>query len=510
MIMKKIINIAFASIFILLTACSKDIGNYDYTKINDLQITDGVLPGLHNTNRIYSIPFGDALNISPTIEGTISGDDLSQVEFLWTIDEKVVSNSKDLQYIVNEKYGKLNGVFKITDKTTSIVKTYAFFVEVINNFKVGYYFLTENNNKDASLYCIPTSSADFGLKEIIIPKLGNYGKNPFYLGGYLRYGNSTSDYWNIIFLGIKDATYPVSVIESKEFSTFRLYDNNSYLGQGILDFAPNQMYHDPGFSNDVMHGVINGKLHIFSRGAVSEAKFSKDPDNYHIGTNGLFKMHSQLSLEQFVAFFDDANKKIRLISAGSNVPFNFSVDHNVTQTPGLFTGHEFLFGTYYNSPPTNIVYTFVTKKDNQLHLFEGTINAITRVSGPLDKIGVADIPAGSPVSRIFFNSNQLSYYVGIGKTLYRFQNKAINNVIALEEYVKLPTDAPGNISDFMFGNVNIRIRTTNFNSLLITTTDMTVSSDEKSSIYIYNTQNLTLSNAQKYALGSVKGIYVGL
>lgn len=507
--MKKILNIAFTSLFILLYACSKDIGNYDYKSVNDLQITSGVLPGVHNTQRIYSVPFGDALNITPTIEGTISGSDLSHVEFLWTIDEKVVSKTKDLHYTANERYGKLSGVLKITDKTTSIVKTYAFFVEVINRFKAGYYFLTESNNQDASMYCIPTSSTDFGLQEINIPRLGKFGKNPFYLGGYLRYGNSSSDYWNIIFLGIKEATYPVSVIESKEFFPFRLYDNSSYLGEGSLNFTPNQMWHDPGTSNDVMHAIINGKLHILSRGAVSEAKFSKDPENYFIGTKGLFKMHSTTTLEQFVAFFDDANKKLRLISAGSSVPFNFNVNHDVTQAPGLFTGHEFLFGTYYNSSP-NIVYTFVTKKDNQLHLFEGTINATTRVPGPLVKIGATDIPGGSPVSRLFFNSSQLSYYVGIGKTLYRFQNKAINNVLTMEEYVKLPADAPGNISDFTFGNVSSGIRTTNYNSLLITTTDMSVTFDNKSSIYIYNTQNLTLSNSQKYALGSVKGIYVGL
>ncbi|MCA5006745.1 PKD-like family lipoprotein [Sphingobacterium bovistauri] len=507
--MKKIINIAFSSIIILLAACSKDLGNYDYTKINDLQITDGVLPGDHNTNRIYNVSFGDVLNVSPTIEGSISGNDLSQVEFLWTIDDKVVSKTKDLLYTANDKYGKLNGVLKITDKSTSIVKTYAFFVEVMNGFKAGYYFLTENNNNDASMHCIPTSSPDFGLKQINIPRIGDFGKNPFYLGGYLRYGNSSSDYWNIIFLGVKDAKYPVSVIESKEFFPFRLYDNTSYLGEGTLDFNPKQMWHDPGTSNDVMHGVINGKLHVFSRGAASEAKFTKDPDNYNIGPNGLFKMHNSSTLEQFIAFFDDANRRIRLISAGSNVPFNFNVEHNVPQASELFTGHDFLFGTYYNNSP-NIVYTFITKKDNQLNLFEGTINATTRLPGALVKIGTADIPENNPVSRISFNSSQLSYYVGIGKTLYRFQNKAIDNVINLEEYIKLPSDAPGNISDFIFGNVSIGIRATNYNSLVITTTDMSFSSDNKSSIYIYNTQNLTLSNAQKHVLGSVKGIYVGL
>ena len=119
--MKKTIILLMASIGFF--SCVEDEGNYNYTLQNEITI-EGLEDSYNLLNKV------DTLKITPTIKGSILGDNLDNYEYQWHIHEGVdehkhtfISDKKDLEYLVDLGIGTYSLYFTVKDKTTGLEAT---------------------------------------------------------------------------------------------------------------------------------------------------------------------------------------------------------------------------------------------------------------------------------------------------------------------------------------------------------------------------------------------------
>src|SRR5690606_27726037 len=86
---------------ILITQCSKDLGNYDYIEINELEIDNWM-------EAYAAIADFDTLRISPQLHSSMDIDDTTQYEFRW-----VVRNNNFGEDTIG-RYQQLNYPVKLT------------------------------------------------------------------------------------------------------------------------------------------------------------------------------------------------------------------------------------------------------------------------------------------------------------------------------------------------------------------------------------------------------------
>lgn len=487
------INRIWILLLVSLTfSCSKDLGNYDYSKVNDIEIT-GLLDGDHHTSRIYNLAFGDTLSLHPTIKGSISGSSLNNLEFEWKVNDQVVSKNESIKYIADKDYGKLNAEFTVLDKSTTIKKSYSFFVNVVNQNKLGYYVLSKKINADAVLYCKSSLQENSTFKEVKLSAVGDLGKNPIYISGSKKYGASSTDYYNQITLGVQKAKYPVILIDSREFLPNILYSTDSYTGdKSNFIFEPSDIISDP--YNPIVYATVNGKIHILQKGGISTARLENDPLDYQVGNGAVALPRGNGAY--FISFFDSKNNKIRVADnslGGFAYNYNRLFDNIIPDN--LNQGQSFLCGSAANINGLNYVY--LLRKDNKLISYVLNYSDDDLPSN-IQELAQGAVPENGVISQSIFNTSNNSWYISVGKKIYRSSYLGLN----FQTEIELPANSKGVISKFHYD--------VSANKILISTYDTSYSGEKKSSIYIYNTLDNKLEYSAEYVVEEVAGLYIGI
>lgn len=102
---------------LLISSCSKDLGNYDYHEINDVKIT--------GVNSAYTARRGvDTLRIKPNLSATMDGGDTTRYRYLWMAREGLnidtIGRFKDLNYPVTLAPLSYKLYYRIRDKQTGV------------------------------------------------------------------------------------------------------------------------------------------------------------------------------------------------------------------------------------------------------------------------------------------------------------------------------------------------------------------------------------------------------
>lgn len=140
--MKKTLLILLASVGFL--SCVEDEGNYTYTELNQITIE-----GLEASYKVLDKV--DVIKITPTIKGTLSGDDLSNYEYQWHIHEGIVdhkhtiiSHEKDLEWKVDLGIGDYTLYFTVKDKSTGLEATAYSSIKTSTAISKGFLLLGED------------------------------------------------------------------------------------------------------------------------------------------------------------------------------------------------------------------------------------------------------------------------------------------------------------------------------------------------------------------------------
>lgn len=105
----------------LVASCYKDLGNYDYREINELEV-DSILSQ-------YARDVDDSLVIRPVLKGSLYSD-TSRFSYAWEIDGTTVAESHDLQIVINMRPGMKYSRYIVTDKETGVKKYHEFQLNV--------------------------------------------------------------------------------------------------------------------------------------------------------------------------------------------------------------------------------------------------------------------------------------------------------------------------------------------------------------------------------------------
>ena len=104
-----------------LTGCYKDLGNYDYHAINELQVD--------SLRQTYAVDVDDSLIIQPILKGTLYGD-TARFTYAWEMGGQTVSTSHDLRMKINQVPGYKYSRYVVTDKENGVKSYFEFGVNV--------------------------------------------------------------------------------------------------------------------------------------------------------------------------------------------------------------------------------------------------------------------------------------------------------------------------------------------------------------------------------------------
>ncbi|WP_285010842.1 PKD-like family lipoprotein [Pedobacter faecalis] len=225
---------------IMLTfACRKDTQLFKYEQINDIKIKDAVTD--------FTVAQLDSLIITPTFVETMpAGDSFS---YSWTIDSKVIAESKNLRIKVTLSPGTYTMIYKVTSKINGVYTLQRYVITVTGIYPDGWYVV---NSKDAKgkVSLIRTDDVIFdNPMEVANNKtypgkplgLYNFGKGGFFyyftdqdvyrfnMNDWLELGDKSSILPNLATpLPFKNA--PVFIMNTSKFDQFIVADGGLYAG----------------------------------------------------------------------------------------------------------------------------------------------------------------------------------------------------------------------------------------------------------------------------------------
>lgn len=175
----KRINLLLFGLLVILSACFKDEGNYNYATVDEIEIS-----GLEEMYRGFSYA-GEVLTISPEIKTDYT--DLSYEWYMWSPDienyqganmtEKeeyeatLIGTDKDLNYELACPEGRYTIMLKVTSNTNNYFAVATTRLDVTTEFSRGFYILKETETGGSELDL--SYDAEEPVMENLITQTGN-------------------------------------------------------------------------------------------------------------------------------------------------------------------------------------------------------------------------------------------------------------------------------------------------------------------------------------------------
>jgi hypothetical protein len=265
--------LAYVSVLLLLlAACAKDKGNYDYIAVPD--------PVVSNLDTVYTAITGDSLVVSPKITLASGKTDYS---CLWKIDIPVELRAeryegKELRIVFGLAAGRYTTHLQITDSSTGMKYFYDFVIVAQTEFSKGIVVLSNHQNQAQLSFIKPdgTIRADIyqainqdalpGPAKQLVPI-----QNRFFM-------NTLTAYW-ISYGGDNKGAVQ---IDANTLKRIRYLPGNFYDPPASVqaDYMLNML-------NGITDAVLNGKLYI---GATETAPFWPYYGFFGVPVNGTYSL----------------------------------------------------------------------------------------------------------------------------------------------------------------------------------------------------------------------------
>jgi len=258
---------------LVMIACTKDKGNYDYQDINSVEIN-----GIEDH---YLIEFGSTPNISPTLEFSKDPNfneenysfewiSFNQGEVHLSTARKLLHTGKDFDIPLALSLGKDTLYYRVKEKSTGILWTRKFEIEVTGSIKGGWAVLSEvdnNSQLDYFEYDLETNShpkeyrdfASYFIDSETGAQLTLEGK-PKFIEGWVNTTAATGTNRYLLYVGTDKKTEKINVTAGFQWSERFNFSfetlNNMELPRldRIYPIAASQGY---GMYNGVLHKRVN-------------------------------------------------------------------------------------------------------------------------------------------------------------------------------------------------------------------------------------------------------------
>lgn len=465
------------------SSCVKDKSNSDFSDINQLEILDS--NGIDFSNTTYTFPYGTPINFIPHVTGTLSGDDLSQLEFNWIVGGKNVSNSRILSLESDDLGVGIHSItLKIHDRQSSLLYSRHFYINVNIVHVLGSYLLVEDENGNAALSFIPKG---VGHAVLSFNKFNDVilGRKPINVRITYR------PRWNIA-ITTSEGDFPIAMIDLHDHEILEKY---SLTGSVVLGgyLQPTFITHFP--ENYIMQGIIlmDGKCRRISYGNVGGVINSEDPLDYDFGKSNV--LVSRTLLSNFVGGFDQKNERIRIFG---NITGSTKVSvYDEAFNPEKTKGHQFVAAAEVGVDELRR-WLFLTRKNELFYLHSNYMPPSGGV-GYSDVILEKRIPEMEDAENIEYFDN--FWYFSKGRSLY----KCSVNSLEISKVLTLPNDGSGDIVAWNFDQVDLFIRGTKIG---IATYDKSSTNEKKGSYYLYDVASQKFENQKLYEIDKAVSIEI--
>ncbi len=356
----------------ILSSCYKDLGNYDYTTLNDLEVTD--------LNSRYEVDQDEFLVITPQLKGT-QYQDTSLFTYQWEISRNIVYNYKDLNLKVGIGIGEHLGRFMVTEKKNGAKAFFNFTLRVSSTTAGDLILVLSKQDGHAELsYKRLDKESDFVTnyyeqrhEEVLgVDPMGIYMNYNFF-ANHVPFGFPATrgglqvlfkDQWKILNKNEMGPNKEVSVINGATFASFV----PPYPIPDISNFKPEFINYQVDMWNFNPYGGINqsGKLLMISSGALYTDVMNsygktvyinqKPEDNGYLSpalcyayvrndpqNSASLKMKGY-QVGSYVLLFDQVNGRFMYSNSGS-APRKIQTKELVEYLP-LFKGYKMIYATH--------------------------------------------------------------------------------------------------------------------------------------------------------------------
>lgn len=161
---------------LVLSACKKDLGNYDYKEINSLEEVSGLPP-------VVNVLFGDNIKIEPKLKFSLDETvDEADYTFEWSYigsnglgGSKLFSlaKTKNLDLKMTLPSGSYTAYYFVRDNASQVKFQQKFTLRVVNEFNEGWIMMTEANNKARVDMLYLDAEGDFDLVLDLLERTGS-------------------------------------------------------------------------------------------------------------------------------------------------------------------------------------------------------------------------------------------------------------------------------------------------------------------------------------------------
>lgn len=386
----------------LLSACSKDKGNYDYVAVPE--------PVISNIDTAYVAISGDSLIISPKV--VLSGPKDYSCEWKIDVPERAMSldyTGKELRIVFGLGANRYNALLRVLDNNTGQKYFFKFIIKGQTQFTRGTLVLSNSNNHSVLTFVKPDGTVQ--------PDIYNAINNEQLPGGAMQlipiqnqfYMNQLNNYW-ISWSGNGSGAVQ---LDANTLARSKTFAENFYTPPaGIqIDRMLNMI-------NGITTGIFNGKAYL---GATETAPFwpyygfwgVPIGGDYNLAPQGLIHNLFDRPNDGYFLGFDKNKKKLVRFTTSSFLDTLYNVQDSAFNPKDLKMDLTFM-----HRFSDNAIYGFFDSVGKKIELrFSADFNQDGRKFSALEKRvfpGAAFLQpdsrwVASPIVVFFFSSNDKIY-----------------------------------------------------------------------------------------------------
>lgn len=388
---------------LIIAACSKDKGNYDYINIPD--------PSLKGLDTVYSATVGDSLIIIPEVQLKSGKNDYS---CFWKIDvpEKAMSmdyEGQALRIVFGLGANRYNALLKLRDNNTGQVYFFKFVIKGQTQFTRGVLVLSNEANRTVLTFIKPDGTVQPDIYDAVNKEVLPGGgmqlvpiRNQFYT-------NQLNNYWITYSGGTSGAVQ----LDANTLQRTKYLADNFYTAPSVL-----KVNSFLNMINGVTTGIINGKMYI---GATETAPFWPYYGFWGVPVDGSYNLHPNVLHNLYERpndgyFFGFEDTKKQFLRFNTNTFFDTA--YNVLGNTSFDPKNLKMDLIYMNRFTDNEFYAILDSVGKKIELkFAVNFSADNRTFTPSYKrvfpaanLLMADTKwASSPIGVFFFTSNDKIY-----------------------------------------------------------------------------------------------------
>lgn len=304
--------IYFITVMVFCASCYEDKGNYEYKTVPQVTVS-----GIEES---YDFYLGEQRAITPTITWTNGKPD--KISYMWKIDDKIVGEEENLDFIVGGLPAKagLYAEFTIKNEDLGVEYINRFRVSVYSTFYSGWLLLADKGNVSGLSYI----RDDGELYEDVYKSMNGSDLSG---GAYalMEHWLPTSEEIGQIFVACQDGPEYSVELDGNSFGRM-IATKDEFVGNVPADFKPMRMHCVSNYD----YLINNGKLYVRNIQASYDAQYQDGlfpnfpyPGDYELANLGI---RGNLMFSNDIICFDKKTSSYVLLRNGEMKEFDYTND----------------------------------------------------------------------------------------------------------------------------------------------------------------------------------------